>query len=64
MSALTTSSTQTPSESNYISMHDQAELQRLNNLAAYQGLGEPIDYSDQETLNFLEDFGLSTGEFK
>lgn len=58
MTALSTSSS-VRSNDPYIPQTDEAELQRLLEMSKVNGLGETIDFEqDQEAVQLLEDFGL------
>jgi hypothetical protein len=58
MTALTNSS-QTSTYDDYIPQSDAAELARLQNLSATQGLGDTLfSETDEEMLGFMEDIGV------
>lgn len=44
--------------SDYVSHSDEAEAERLHNLGAVQGVGDPIYSEEEDAVGFLQDMGL------
>jgi hypothetical protein len=60
MTHLRNQQTNSASDSPYYSQHDSAVVERLNNMARNQGVGEEIYYPDDDDVGtILSDFGLS-----